>query len=147
MTWLKGVPGEGYADAFSLSPGAEEADSAMREQVRLGLGERDYALMSLVIAGLLGCPQFIDSVRGPLPADEAVKVLEDWREAGLSSREQAAMAYVEKGTLRPHEAGPSDVEALRVAGFTDTVILSLATAIAYQNHAMRVAAALGVAPV
>ncbi|PZC46898.1 MAG: Alkylhydroperoxidase family enzyme, contains CxxC motif [Chloroflexi bacterium] len=146
MSWLKGVSGDGYADAFSLSPGAEEADAAMREQVRLGLGERDYALMSLVIAGLLGCPRFMDSVRGLLPAVEAVKVIEDWREAGLSSKEQAAMVYVEKGTLRPHEAGPSDVEVLRAAGFNDTDILSLATAIAYQNHAMRVAAALGVEP-
>ena len=46
-------------------------------------------------------------------------ILADWRTAELEPRLRAALAFLEKVTLRPKEVGGSDVLAARAAGVSD----------------------------
>ena len=48
--------------------------------------------------------------------------LADWRTAPLDPKVKAALAFLEKLTLRPAEVGPADVAPLRAAGLTDEAI-------------------------
>lgn len=54
------------------------------------------------------------------------------------------LTYVEKLTKDPAAMVESDVEDLRIAGFTDRDILDIATVSAYYAYANRVADGLGV---
>ncbi len=56
------------------------------------------------------------------------------------------LAYAEKGTLDEAAVRRKDVEDLRAAGLGDKEILLIATAIAYHNYAVRMAAAFDVEP-
>ncbi len=55
--------------------------------------------------------------------DARVKaVLADWRSAPIDARLRAALAFLEKLTLRPDEIGPEDVMAARAAGVGDAAL-------------------------
>ena len=146
MSWLNEVPGQLFEDALSLAPHALTADGDMAAAVKAGVEPRRYAMVSLTIAGLLGCECFIEALRGPLDVEIARKLCLNWREAELDEQEQAVMAFTEKGTLDESNVRQEDVRALRDAGLTDEDILSLTALVSYQNYALRVAAALNVNP-
>jgi len=146
MSWLKDVPGRLFEDALNLAPHALVADADMAAAVKAGLEPRRYAIVSLGIAGFLGCERFAEVLRGPLDVETARQVCWNWREADLNEQEQAVMAFTEKGTLDESNVGPGDVQALRDAGLSDINILSVTAAVSYQNYALRVAAALGLNP-
>lgn len=146
MSWLKEVPGRLFEDALSLTPHALVADAAMASEVKVSLEPRRYAIVSLAIAGFLGCERFVEALRGPLDVETARQLCLNWREAELSEQEQAIMAITEKGTLDESSVRPDDVQALRDAGLSDAEILSVTAVVSYQNYALRVAAALGVDP-
>jgi len=146
MSWLKEVSGRRFEDALSLAPHALAADANMAAGVKAGLEPRRYAIVSLAIAGALGCQQFVEALSGPLEVETARQVCLDWREADLDEQEQAVLAFAEKGTLDESSVRQDDVQALRDAGLSDTDILSVTAAVSYQNYALRVAAALGVDP-
>ncbi len=65
MSWLKNISGQLFEDALSLSPDALAGDNAMAVAVKSGVELRRYALVSLAIAGLLGCERFVEALRGP----------------------------------------------------------------------------------
>ena len=146
MSWLKEVPGRLFEDALSLTPHALAADADMAAGVKASLAPRRYAIISLAIAGFLGCDRFVEALRGPLDVETARKVCLDWREADLNQQEQAVLAFSEKGTLDESSVRPDDLQALRAAGLSDADILSLTAVVSYQNYALRVAAALGLDP-
>ena len=56
------------------------------------------------------------------------------------------LAYAEKGTLDEASVRRGDVDALRAQGFDDKDVLVIATAVAYHNYAVRMAAAFDVSP-
>ena len=49
-------------------------------------------------------------------------VLADWRTAPLKTHTRAAIAFLEKLTLAPHEIGRADVVAARAAGLSDRAL-------------------------
>ncbi|MGR8947996.1 MAG: carboxymuconolactone decarboxylase family protein [Gammaproteobacteria bacterium] len=49
-------------------------------------------------------------------------VLDDWRTAQIDDKLKAALAYVEKLTLTPHELTGADIDALRDKGLSDKAI-------------------------
>lgn len=49
-------------------------------------------------------------------------MLADWRTADLDPRLRAALAFLEKLTLRPKEASRTDVLAARAAGVSDQAL-------------------------
>ena len=146
MSWLKEVSGQVFEDALSLTPHALTADADMAAAVKAGLEPRRYAIISLAIAGFLGCARFVEALRGPLDIETARQVCLSWREADLNEQEQVVIAFTEKGTLDESSVRPNDIQALRDAGLSDEEILSVTAAVSYQNYALRVAAALDLDP-
>jgi alkylhydroperoxidase family enzyme len=118
----------------------------MRRQLTEGLTPRLYSLIAVAVAGMLGCERFVHDLCGPLESYFASQVAKDWTQLALSDLEKAILSYTEKGTLDEAAVRRRDVEALRSAGLTDRDILLIATAIAYHNYSIRMAAAFDVTP-
>ena len=146
MSRLRMVPGTRLDDLLFAAPGALDADNELRGQVQRHLSPRLYALIGVVVAGCLGCDRFVDSLRGPLGSSQALEIARGHGKAELTDAERSVLAYAEKGTINEASARRSDVEALRAVGFDDKDILVIATAIAYHNYSIRMAAAFDVLP-
>ena len=69
-----------------------------------------------------------------------------WREAPLEAAELAFCAYAEKLTQTPAQLCEADVEALRLAGWSDREIHDGCQVIAYFNYINRIADGLGIDP-
>jgi len=72
------------------------------------------------------------------------RVINDFRSANLSERELAMVVYAVKLTGSPSEMCEEDVEALRVAGFSDRDVLDINLIASYFNFVNRIALGLGV---
>jgi uncharacterized protein YciW len=103
-------------------------------------------LIGVVVAGCLRCGGFIEALRGPLDPSFAARLARDWRALQLTAVEKAVLAYTEKGTIDEASVRRRDVDKLREAGLSDKDVLLVATAIAYHNYAIRMAAAFDVFP-
>jgi alkylhydroperoxidase family enzyme len=146
MSRLRMVSGKSFDDLLTAAPGALQADIEMRRQIQQGINARWYALIGVAVAGLLRCETFVDDLRGPLDKSFALQLAADWTKLPLTDKEKAVLSYTEKGTIDEASVRRQDVEALRQAGLADRDILLIATAIAYHNYSIRVAAALNVKP-
>jgi alkylhydroperoxidase family enzyme len=146
MSRLQTVTGQRIEDLLRAAPGALEADSAMRLLLIDQMTPRLFSLIGVVVAGCLRCEQFVETLRGPLEQGFAVKAARDWRALGLTEAEKAVLDYAEKGTMDEASVRRRDVDALRAAGVSDKDVLLIATAIAYHNYAIRMAAAFNVLP-
>ena len=73
---------------------------------------------------------------------EALKT--DWRQAPLTERHRAMVAYGEKLTRTPWEMTEADVAGLRRLSLTDEQILAVVLVAAFFNIATRLADALGI---
>ena len=69
---------------------------------------------------------------------------EDHRRADLDPRPRAILDYADKLNREPWAVRESDVEALRVAGLSDSAILDAAQVTAYYAYVNRLADGLGV---
>lgn len=146
MSRLQGVAGNRLEDLLGAAPGALEADSAMRTLLIEQLTPRLFSLIGVVVASCLRCERFIDALRGPLDLAFAVQAARDWHALELMTTEKAVLEYAEKGTMDEASVRRRDVDALRAAGLGDREVLLIATAIAYHNYAIRMAAAFDVLP-
>ena len=68
----------------------------------------------------------------------------DYRSAGLSSREVALLVYVVKLTKSPAGVSGEDLDDLRRHGFSDEQIVNAVQCIGYSNFINRVLDGLGV---
>lgn len=146
MSRLQIAPGQSFDGLLNAAPGALEADNEMRRQIQIGITARWYSLIGVAVAGLLGCETSVEYLRGPLEREFAAQVASDWTKVSLSDAEKAILSYAEKGTIDEASVRRHDVDALRKAGLSDRDILLVATAIAYHNYSIRMAAAFDVIP-
>jgi alkylhydroperoxidase family enzyme len=146
MSRLHMVSGKRFDDLLTAAPGALDADTAMRRLLVEQLTPRLYSLIGVVVAGCLCCERFVDALRGPLDQSFAAQAASDWRTLALTAAEKAGLGYAEMGTLNEAAVRKRDVEDLRAAGLSDKDILLIATAIAYHNYSIRMAAAFNVLP-
>jgi alkylhydroperoxidase family enzyme len=146
MSRLRTVFSKSFDDLLSAAPGALQADIEMRRQIQMGINTRWYALIGVAVAGSLRCERFVDDLRGPLEKSFALQLAADWTKLPLTDREKAILFYTEKGTLDEASVRRHDVDALRQAGLADKDLLLIATAIAYHNYSIRMAAAFDVIP-
>ena len=146
MSRLRIAPGQSFDELLNAAPGALEADNEMRRQIQKGISDRWYALIGVAVAGLLGCERFVEHLRGPLESAFASEVARDWSKVSLNDAERAILSYAEKGTIDEESVRRRDVDALRQAGLGDKDILLVATAIAYHNYSIRIAASFDVIP-
>jgi uncharacterized peroxidase-related enzyme len=81
-----------------------------------------------------------------LTGDEALvaQLISDYREAALSPADRAMLDYAVKLTLEPWNMVEEDVQALRVAGFSDAAILDINQVTGYYAFVNRLADGLGV---
>jgi alkylhydroperoxidase family enzyme len=70
-------------------------------------------------------------------------VKRDWRTAPVDERLRAALGFVEKLTLRPHELGPTDADAARAAGVSDEALVDAIHVAALFGMIVRLADSLG----
>lgn len=98
--------------------------------------------------GCRHCTQLHGGFLRKLTADEALvrALMTDPAAAPLDGPDRALIAYALKLTRTPREVAPSDVEALRAAGFSEEEIFEAAFVTAYFNYTNRVAEGLGVEP-
>ena len=83
-------------------------------------------------------------LRRALRDDELLTRVEaDWRTAGLGSRREAMLAYVERLTRDPAGVRRADVDALRAVGFEDADVLGICEVASYYAFANRIADGLG----
>jgi alkylhydroperoxidase family enzyme len=146
MSRLRMVSGESFDDLLTAAPGALQADEEMRRQIQKGIGSRRYALIGVAVAGMLHCERFVENLRGPLEKSFALQLAADWTKLPLTDEEKAILSYTQKGTVDEASVRQRDVDALRQAGLADKDILLIATAIAYHNYSIRMAAAFDVIP-
>jgi alkylhydroperoxidase family enzyme len=146
MSRLRTVSSRHFEDLLAAAPGALEADTAMRRLLVAQLTPRLYSLIGVVVAGCLRCEGFVEVLRGPLDPSFAAQAASDWRALTLTAAEKAVLGYAEKGTSDEASVRRRDVDPLREAGFSDKDVLVIATAIAYHNYAIRMAAAFDVLP-
>ena len=66
-------------------------------------------------------------------------VREDWRTAPVSDQVRAALAFIEKQTLRPEELTEADAEAAYAAGVSKQALRDAATVSAMFNMIVRLA--------
>lgn len=146
MSRLRIVAGKRIEDLLGAAPGALEADGAMRSLLIEQLTPRLFSLIGVVVAGCLRCEKFAETLRGPLDQAFAAQAACDWRALTLTAAETAVIEYAEKGTLDEASVRRRDVDALRAAGLSDRDVLLIATAVAYHNYSIRMAAAFDVVP-
>ena len=146
MSRLHMVSGNSIEDLLGAAPGAVEADSAMRRLLVDKLTPRLFSLIGVVVAGRLRCANFVEALRGPLNQNFAEQAAADWRSLDLTAAERAILEYAEKGTIDEAAVRSRDVDGLRATGVGDKEVLLIATAVAYHNYAIRMAAAFGVLP-
>lgn len=70
--------------------------------------------------------------------------VEDYRAVPLAERDAAMLAFAERLSRTPPQAGPDDVARLREHGFDDRAILDICQVVAYFAFVNRLAEGLGV---
>jgi alkylhydroperoxidase family enzyme len=70
-------------------------------------------------------------------------VKRDWRTAPVDERLRAALGFVEKLTLRPHELGRADADVARAAGVSDEALVDAIHVAALFSMIVRLADSLG----
>ncbi len=146
MSRLQMAAGKKLENLLGAAPGALEADSAMRTLLIDQLTPRLYSLIGVVVAGCLRCEKFVEALRGPLDNTFVAQAARDWRALELTTVEKAVLAYAEKGTMDEASVRKGEIDELRAAGLSDRDVLLTATAIAYHNYSIRMAAAFDVLP-
>jgi len=76
--------------------------------------------------------------------DLARRIEDDFESAGLTDKRLAMLRYALKLTNDPGSIVESDIEAMRLLGFSDTDILHIAEVTGYYAYANRIAAGLGI---
>lgn len=116
---------------------------------RSGLTRAERELLATVVSATNLCAYCVRHHAEALNAywkdEQRVEaVVEDFRRVDLSPREHAMLEYAVRLTARPAGIEEGDVDALRVAGFTDADILDINLITSYFNFVNRIALGLGV---
>lgn len=120
------------------------------DRIRAGfsLGMREWRLITLIAAKHIRS-SYCSHVYGKqliadLGSKEAVRAVQrDFRDAGLSAKDVAMLAYAEKVTVDAASITQADISALRDAGFTDTQICDIALCASFRSFVSRFFDAMG----
>lgn len=140
-----------YFQALGRRPGLVEGHLALTAAVEqspalsIALKEK----MGLVISGLNSSSYCIaihmELLRGMgVERPLGRKLVTDYPNAPVDSREMALYRFADKLTVRPAEVKQEDVDALRAAGWDDDAIVEAVVAVSYYNFINRVSMGLGV---
>lgn len=145
----------GIADvhlAQSMNPRALAAHLALYKAVVFqasSLSRRNRERIAVTVSWENGCKYCVSHHAGALRSlgdDEAViaALSAGATPTGLSSAEQALVAWARRGCRDPAGCSSADIEALRQGGFDDRAILDAALTVAYFSFVNRIVLLLGV---
>ncbi|MRX51502.1 alkylhydroperoxidase [Paracoccus sp. S-4012] len=122
---------------------------ALLHQIRDGfsLGLLDFRLITFVAARFVPssyCAQvYFRALSGMIGREQAVAVLRDYRNAGLSAQQVEMLAYAEQITRDASKITQRDIARLREVGFSDLNIADIALAASFRNFLSRYFDAVG----
>ncbi len=138
---------------LALRPPVAKAQSDLRDNLlseELSIGRRRAELISLAVSGINHCVYCGTAhagtmvARGDLTPEQAAQAFKDWRALELADDDRVMLEFAEKLTFQPAQIDPSDIDALREAGFDDLGIYDIVLVTAYRNFINRVNDGLGV---
>ena len=115
------------------------------------LGAREWCLITFIAAKHLRstyCSQVYSQRLIALlgSKDEVLAIQRDFRTAGLSDKDVAMLAYVEKVTTDAHRVTQSDIDQLRSVGFSDQQICDIALCASFRCFLSKFVDAVGAVP-
>lgn len=117
----------------------------MRDGFSLGL--LNFRLITFIAARYVPssyCSHvYFKSLCGMLSREQALAIQADYRNAGLSEQQVAMLAYAEQITRDASKITATDIENLRLVGFTDLNIADIALAASFRNFLSRYFDAVG----
>lgn len=117
----------------------------MRDGFSLGL--LNFRLITFIAARYVPssyCSHvYFKSLCGMLSREQALAIQADYRNAGLSEQQVAMLAYAEQITRDASKITATDIEKLRLVGFTDLNIADIALAASFRNFLSRYFDAVG----
>lgn len=139
-----------HSRAFMVNPAAHEAFVQLIRSIVPVIGLRDYELATLGAARAIGSGHCLlahgrKTLSAGLMDDEQVRrFARDYRDAGLSERDVAVIAFAERLSTDASAMTDADSETLRAHGLTDEQIVGVALAAAARNFFSRTLQALAV---
>lgn len=141
------------AQCFTARPDLLPVYTDFSDKIRSGfsLGAREWRLITLIAAKHVPstyCSHvYGKQLIGDLGSKEAVVALQrDFRMAGLSERDVEMLAYAEKIARDASQISQSDIDRLRLVGFTDQQICDIALCAAFRCFVSRFFDAVGAGP-
>lgn len=173
MSWIKtvdpdsadGALKEMYAEIFnkrgkianvmqvhSLNPASLRLHIDLYEQImfgKSGLSREERELTAVMVSAANKCSYCIVHHGEALNQywqneEKLVRLVDNFKFAGLPSRQKALVEYAVKLTSTPHKVTQDDIETLRNHDLSDEDILDLDLIISYMNFANRIISGLGV---
>jgi uncharacterized peroxidase-related enzyme len=137
-----------HTRVMAVNPEAVKAFEQLIRAIAGPMSKRRYELVTLAAAMAIGS----DACRVAhsrkslkyMEEDEIVRVLEDFRSAGLSEAEVAMMEFAQKASRDSSAMTEADSLRLRELGFDDREIVDIALAAAARNYYSRALHALAV---
>lgn len=122
---------------MALMYGTHKLPRAAREMVAVEVSRAN---------GCEYCVNHHGAALGRVLRDDAAarEFMEHGRAAFVTAKDRAMLRYARQLTLTPTQAGPRDVQSLRVAGFEDEEILAINHIVGFFNLMNRVVLGLGV---
>ncbi len=140
-----------YTKAFSLRPAVMDGWVALVTSIRSNMSLRDYELATLAAARALHS-SYCMLAHGAVLAEKVFDPLSVAQialgqvDAPLEPKEQALMAFAEKIASQANDITSSDIEKLRVLGFSDEEIFDIAATAAARCFFSKLLDALGAEP-
>ena len=117
----------------------------IRDEFSLGL--LNFRLITMIAAKHVPssyCSHvYFKVLSGMIGREQTLAVHRDYRDAGLTERQVAMLAYAEQITIDASRISQADIDHLRAVGFTDLNIADIALAASFRNFVSRYFDAVG----
>ena len=140
-----------HAKIFSLRPKVYEAWLNLQDAIRSNMRLRRYELVTLAASQELGC-SYCMLAHGTIlhknffSVDEMLSIVDDYRNAGLTTEEVALMALAKKIIRKAGDVNEDDIQELRDFGLSDEEILDVVLVIDMRAFFSKTIDALGADP-
>ncbi len=140
-----------HAKIFSLRPKVYEAWLNLQDAIRSNMRLRRYELVTFAASQELGC-SYCMLAHGTIlhknffSVDEMLSIVDDYRNAGLTTEEVALMALAKKIIRKAGDVNEVDIQELREFGLSDEEILDVVLVIDMRAFFSKTIDALGADP-
>jgi uncharacterized peroxidase-related enzyme len=137
-----------HGKVMAVNADAQRAFETLIRAIQPGLGTRNYRLVTLAAARVLGSQPCLVAhglfARRLMTDEQLERVARDHHDADLTEAEVAMMDFAEKVSRDSAAMTDADAQLLRDHGFSDREIVDITLAAAARNYYSRALSALGV---